>query len=479
MIDKQIKKLEEISTLFSKNGEFSDELMQEVEQGLKKALTELSKKVNRLEELINSGVLEKAAKLPKRGGIGKGKKLVATTEEEKEIYERAREAVILSTEIKPELEKIEELKKVLSKFSKKAGVKPTLLTGLQYMPTGTAIHTVQEVITAGGREGIEALPERKKQINHSSKYSVAKGDPIRPEEEGLTIVRYDLGDKRSYIRIGLPDNTIDKNLGFGIFSKKLFLFFLQKINQQVLSSEGVLRDFITFPAQELIDKGFYSVQRSAREGFESAANILTSIKLQGELWYSKRNAKHIFQLSVLFPTARYEDGECKVFLNRQVDWGFIYQAFSILPDYYYELSNKPSELLYYIFFIARQHTEDIKERGYFTISCRAIQLALHLPSEKKTEHPDRDIKQQILNAIESIDKAQNKYFHDEELLFLSLEYEDEWNITQFLNKGYLQVNLSGEFAEPFINFEKEKIKKLKEAQRKKQKAIEAKKSKEN
>lgn len=371
------------------------------------------------------------------------------------------------------------------KHGKKKAIMPKMpsnLAGFFPMATGAAIFAMQEMLTAGGREGIENLPELKKRINHSTKYKISEGDPAKQEESGLTIMRKDWNNRRrkNYIRVGLPDNVIDKKLGYGINAKKLLLFCLQKINQQILKNGEVTREFITFPLQELIEKGFYTSQRSAQTGFKIAASIMTSIRIEGEIGFSDRKpAKHIFQLSVLFPTTKYADGQYQVFVNQQVDWSFIFQAFSILPEYYYELSNKSSELLFYIFSIARQHTEDIKERGYFTLSCRALQLAMHLPEEKKTEHPDRDIKQAILNAIDEVDAMQNKYFHDEDLLFLSLEYKEEWNIAQFLNEGYLYVGLSGSFATPFIKVEEDKIKGIKEAQRKKQKALEAKNKKEN
>ena len=352
---------------------------------------------------------------------------------------------------------------------------PTNLALINIMPTGAVIYGIQEILTAGGRKGIESLPERKKQINHSSKYSVTKGDPFK-NEQGQTIIRHDMSDKRSYLRFSIPDNIVDEKLGYGIYAKKMLFMILEKINEQVYRDGEITRDYVTFPAQELIDRGLYKSPRSAREGFESAMDILTSIKAQGELWYSKRKSVSVYQLSVLFPTARYEEGgQCKVFLNQQIgDWKFIYQAFSILPKYYYELPNKPSELIYYIFFIARQHTEGIKKRGHFTISFRAIQQALHLPSEKETEHPKRDILDVIYNAIDEIDKAQIKYFHSEDLLSLYTENDNGTNITEILNEGYLNVNLTGDFAAPFIKIENDKIKGLKEAERRRQKALEAK-----
>lgn len=348
---------------------------------------------------------------------------------------------------------------------------------MKIIPTGAAIYGIQEMLTAGGREGIEALPELKKQVNHSSTYSVTKGDPMN-NEQGLTLIRHDLSDKKSYLRFSIPDNIVDNNLGYGIYTKKIFLMLLEKINQQVYHDGKITRDYITFPAQELIDRQLYKSPRSAREGFESAMDILTSIKVQGELWYSKRKSISVYQLSVLFPTARYEDGQCKIFLNQQIgDWNFIYQAFSILPKYYYELSNKPSELLYYIFFIARQHTEDIKKRGHFTISFRAVQQALHLPNEKKTKNPKRDILDVINNAIDEIDSAQIKYFGNADLLSIYAEYNDSANITEILNEGFLCIYIAGEFAVPFIKLEDKKIEGLKAAQRRQQKALEAKQQK--
>ena len=125
--------------------------------------------------------------------------------------------------------------------------------------------------------------------------------------------------------------------------------------------------------------------------------------------------------------------------------------------------------------IARQRTKDIKERGYFTISLRTIQQVLNLPDEDKTTHPQRDIKDVINDAVDEIDKAQREDFGNEDLQFLSVEYDEAWPIKQFLNEGYLYVALSGDFAQPFIDIEDEKTKKLKEVKRRSQKALAAKK----
>ena len=99
-----------------------------------------------------------------------------------------------------------------------------------------------------------------------------------------------------------------------------------------------------------------------------------------------------------------------------------------------------------------------------------------MPDEGETKNPQRDIKDEILNAVDEIEKTHREYFmNDENMLFLSPEYDDSWPIARFLNEGYLQVSLSGIFAQPFIEIEKGKVKGLSEAKRKRQKALEAKK----
>ena len=146
MTDKKIRTLEKISALLSKNGEISDEIMLEVEQRIKEALTELSKKVNRIEKLKNSGVLEKAVELPKRGGTGRGKnKLVATTDEEKKILEQAREALLLYNETISVLEKVTELNKALRTLSENSPhVSPLAITF-----DGQLMHALARVRTTG------------------------------------------------------------------------------------------------------------------------------------------------------------------------------------------------------------------------------------------------------------------------------------------------------------------------------------------
>ena len=345
------------------------------------------------------------------------------------------------------------------------------------MPTGSAINTIISVINAGqdGVKGIEELPKRKAKFSHT-KYTVTSGDPLSDDGDKF-IIRHDMSKGRGYVSIQLPESLVKNLAGWSVATKKIFALILEKINEQAFSDGVLTRNCVDFSIQELIERGIYSTPQSAVKGIKISANTLTGIKLEGRFTFKKKTVEFssAYIMAVLFPTIEVKRGQCTIKLNDDVNWSFILQAFSMLPIYYYSLPNRASELCHLIFATARQHTEDIKKRGHFSISFRAIQQALHLPDEDKTTHPKQDIKDVINNAIDDIEKSHREYFgNDEDLLFLSAEYDESWPIARFLNEGYLQVSLSGAFAQPFIDIEEDKIKGLKEAKRRQRKALKAK-----
>ena len=365
------------------------------------------------------------------------------------------------------------------KFAEISGQTVDKIMKYKPMPTGTAINTIIDVINASqdGVEGIEALPEKKKKTSHT-KYSVTRGDTLT-ENNNAVVVRHDVSKKHGYVKVQLPDTIIEKLTGYSVAVKKFFALTLEKINEQAYQDGHLTRNYIEFPIEEIVERGIYGSYQSALRGAKGAMNCLTNIKIEGELSFNRKDSvkySHIYGVAVLFPTVGYKNGQCRLYLNEQADWRFVFQAFSMLPSYYYQLSNRASELLYLIFSAARQHTDDIKKHGYFSISFRAIQQALHLPNEGETKNPQREIKGEILNAVDEIESTHRECFgNDEDMLFLSPEYNETWPIARFLNEGYLQVSLSGTFAQPFIEIEKDKVKGLAEAKRKKEKRLQAKK----
>lgn len=319
------------------------------------------------------------------------------------------------------------------------------------MPDSTASNLILETLGAGA--DIADLPERKRQVSHGTTIEVFENGKSR---------RVSLSGGKSQVTIELAD--IDKLTGSNKPAKKLFVLALIKANEQAVHDGHLTRDYVSFPLQELVDIGFYKSLRSARTGFNSGMDALTSLKLKGHIQRTKKKGNSIDALEVLFTGAKIEKNQCFIRFNYAIDWGFIVQYFTILPRYYFALPNRASDLLYYIFYLARQHTRDIEERGYFTIGFRAIQQRLQLPSEVGSPNPQRDIKEQIEAAIEQIETGHSATYSNMEFRLLPV-CDDTAPIAEYLDNGYLQVGLSGAFAETFIAISKDTAKQIETAQK--------------
>jgi len=261
---------------------------------------------------------------------------------------------------------------------------------------------------------------------------------------------------RAKITLELAD--IEKFIGNNKPAKKLFVLTLIKANEQAIFNGELGRDYISFPLQELIDIGFYKTIQGARNGFKTALDALTDIKVSGELQKTKKNKISVIGLHP-FRKAWIEKNQCYIQLESDFNWSFIAQYFTILPRYYFKLPDRASDLLYYIFFLARQHTRDIEERGYFTIGFRAIQHRLQLPSEVGLNNPQRDIKQPIEDAIEALETEHSKLYHNTEFSLLPV-YDEAASVKDFLDNGYLKVTLTGAFAETYIAISKDTAKQI-------------------
>ena len=319
------------------------------------------------------------------------------------------------------------------------------------VPDSTASNLILETLGAGA--DIADLPARKRQVNHSTTLEVLESGKRR---------QISLKSQKASVTIELAD--IDKLTGSNKPAKKLFVLALIKANEQAIHDGQLTKNYVSFPLQELIDTGFYSTPQSARKGFNAGMDTLTSLKIKGHIQQTKKKGSSVDTLEVLFTGARIERGQCTIFFNERISWSFIAQYFTILPRYYFRLPNRASDLLYYIFYLARQHTRDIEERGYFTIGFRAIQHRLQLPSEMGNNNPDRTIKQPIEEAIEQIENGHSGLYGNMEFSLLPV-YDDAATISEFLENGYLKVELKGAFAQTFIEISKDTAKQIETAQK--------------
>ena len=297
------------------------------------------------------------------------------------------------------------------------------------------------------------MPARKKQINHNTTYEVLEDGKRRQ----VSVI-----NPKAKVTIELAD--IDKMTGSNKPAKKLFVLSLIKANEQAIFDGQLTKDYISFPLQELIDIGFYKTPQSARTGFKAGMDALTSLKIKGHIQQTKKRRSSIDALEVLFTGANIKNGQCTVYFNPRISWSFIAQYFTILPRYYFKLPNRASDLLYYIFFLARQHTRDIEERGYFTIGFRAIQHRLQLPSEIDNGNPYRTIKQPIEEAIEELETEHSLLYGNTEFSLLPV-YDEAASIKDYLDNGYLRVGLTGAFAQTYIEISKDTAKQIEQAEK--------------
>lgn len=345
----------------------------------------------------------------------------------------------------------EQRKQKAASFISVSPVSPQQESNFYNVPDSTASNLILETLGAG--EGIADLPARKRQINHNTTYEVLEDGRKR---------QVSLVNPKAKVTIELAD--IDKLTGSNKPAKKLFVLSLIKANEQAIFDGQLTKDYISFPLQELIDIGFYKTPQSARTGFKAGMDALTSLKIKGHIQQTKKRGSTIDALEVLFTGANIKGGHCTVYFNPRISWSFIAQYFTILPRYYFKLPNRASDLLYYIFFLARQHTKDIEERGYFTIGFRAIQHRLQLPSEVGLNNPQRDIKQPIEDAIEALETEHSKLYHNTEFSLLPV-YDEAASVKDFLDNGYLKVTLTGAFAETYIAISKDTAKQIEAAQK--------------
>lgn len=333
----------------------------------------------------------------------------------------------------------------------------TLPRNFYNMPDSTASNLVMDVLGAG--VDIADLPARRKQVTNNTTYEVLQEGNKR---------RVSIKNPKAELTIELSD--IERLAGSNKPAKKLFVLSLIKANEQAIHDGVLTQDYVSFPLQELIDIGFYKTPQSARKGFKDGAKTLTTFSVSGTIKKSKKNESTIDFLRVLFTGYDIQNGQCYLFFNPHIDWGFFAQYFTILPRYYFRLPNRASDLLYYIFYLARQNTKKLEDDGYFTISFRAIQHQLQLPNEKGNRYPDRTIKQPIEEAIEKIENEHHVTYGTMEF---SLEptYDEAASIRDYLDNGYLKVKLEGDFAQMFIQISKDTKKQIRDAEKRKQRII--------
>lgn len=231
--------------------------------------------------------------------------------------------------------------------------------------------------------------------------------------------------------------------------KKLLMFSLQKLAAQNDTP------MIGFSLQELVDLGVYSTPSNAIRGIRTFFEQQKQTTISGHLKRGKTEIRE--EGGVLFYHYKIENGYVKLSVNENFNFDFIANYYTVFPSFAYALSDNAFTLVRYIFFIARQRSESIKDSGHFTINLDTVRENLGLPAPEEVKN--RKYKQYIIDpieaAIEEIEEALNNVQEAKEYSFtITPIIPDSGNIHKWL-EGYLDIGLRGDFSEKFIELAKE------------------------
>lgn len=309
----------------------------------------------------------------------------------------------------------------------------TAVAALASVPNGEALNWLFCIAAAKG-----ARIPKKKQSNRHESITVERGK----SGQKLRLTRENTQKQtKTVIEISDADKFL-KQIG-KTFSKVL-LFVLQKMTAQNFPL------CVGFSLQELVDRKMYKNTDTARRAVKNFCEEVVKIAITGTLKKGKQTIKN--EGGVLFYHYVIENGFVKIYVNENFNIQFIATYFTVFPFFAYALSTNAFSLVRYIFYLARQNTTLIKDKGTFTINLDTVRDALGLPAVD--EVANRKYRQYIMEpierAIEEIEEALVTVPEAKEYGFtMELHGTDTSNINEWLS-GYLKIGLRNDFADVFI-----------------------------
>lgn len=268
--------------------------------------------------------------------------------------------------------------------------------------------------------------------------------------EGLTLTRKPDGSI-TYTRNNKGNVTIidikSANLLFENYHKgftKILTFVLQEMAAQNFPH------LLGFPLKELVDLGMYTTTsnagRALNDFFLKQDNILIGGQAKkGNRAISQTKSKLFYNLDIS------KNGFVTLSVNEQLNWEYLASYFTVFPRFAYKLKTNAFALVRYIFFVARQNGKKIKDSGKFTISLDTVREQMGLPSvEQAGKNPGKLIIKPIEDAITEIEDALQSVEEAKEYGFTITPVKTGTNKVNEWLQGYLEIGLSGKFAETFI-----------------------------
>nr|DAR24763.1 MAG TPA: PROTEIN/DNA Complex-DNA COMPLEX, DNA REPLICATION, REPLICATION-DNA.1A [Caudoviricetes sp.] len=303
------------------------------------------------------------------------------------------------------------------------------------LPTSPVIHGLYELMNAHGKgkqlaltsiEATETTLKGKKQGNRHKiiEYKQKKGELVITQTDNQT------GDK---ITFQIKDNFQMRGKGV----KKCVTFLLTKSLNQSNRTIG-------FELQDLVNNGMYSSVNNARAGIKNALDIMQGIQFSGEIRKGKRIIAQ--EGGVLWYHYSIKNNYVTVSVNDKMNIEFFAAYFALIPQYAYMLTSNSFDLCTYIFMLARQNADSIKEKGYFNISMKRIceYLSLPTPEPGKKFKAKQLVIEPIQKAIaEIIEKSKEQGYNDISII----NYSEPYTTYEKWLAGYLQISFKGRIKE--------------------------------
>lgn len=251
--------------------------------------------------------------------------------------------------------------------------------------------------------------------------------------------------------------------------RKIYAFILVKCAEQGF------RTPVVFSVHDMVDAGMYANYSNARKGLIKNIDIIFrcldySIKQvsgkSGEI--RGIGGGHGFISS-------YEILKGSPFVTLNIDPNFNIKAlatfYTILPKWAFSLDPNPFALLEYVFKRGRQNYDSIKKNGCFNIGLDAIRDNLGLPSFSGDDDHNK-IRRPLLGALDKLEEAilQNGDKNIRITPMMNGGDIDSAPLREWLSRGYVQVELSGHYAEYFTRMADQRTQKIQTAKRNGEKA---------
>lgn len=294
-------------------------------------------------------------------------------------------------------------------------------------------------------------------------------------EKGNDIITTWSNGKGSKISFEIAD--ADRLINGQYFMRNLF-FIIQKMNDQAFP------DAVTISLDEMVNLKMYSRTDGALRGMRTFFRNQKKITLNGAIKKTKKRKIYAGENGTekgidggLFTHLLYDRGSSYVqfVVDPCFNTEFIAPYFTLFPRDAYRMSEKALSLTYYIFYLARQNTRNIKNGGTFKIKMDTVRNFLGFPDVDEVK--DRKYKKYIVDPLDRIidevervigetPEAQNQGF----TITPYVQYTG--NVRDYL-QGYLEIGLKGELAKTFIDI----AEKTEKRQRQRERAIEKAKAK--